>query len=442
MPNDHIRNEDHVRPNRVRPVVTGADRPVVIEARRISKEFRIPLDKSDTIKERLTNPRGKAHHRVLRALHEVSFDVHQGEFFGIVGRNGSGKSSLLKILASIYRPDQGTVRLAGRVAPFIELGVGFNPELTARDNVVLYGVLMGKSLREARRGLDEVLDFAELREFADLKLKNYSSGMMVRLAFSVMVQAEADVMLIDEVLAVGDASFAQKCMDVFYAKRDAGKTIVLVTHDMATVQALCHRAMLIHDGELEYLGSPEDAALGYHRLNFADVAGSSMPAPEANGRAFETQVNARVIESMIVNAAGEPIRNIAQGQPINLRLTLAAARDLQAPLFLIHVRKHDGPVIFGFERRADRELVDGDQIQLSGRIDHQLVAGSYMIECWVREDRRDDSMGVQGMRLTHFDVYGEEGVPGLVVAESDIEVTVSSPLSSYTRAPEGSDDDQ
>jgi len=442
MPNDHIRNEDHVRPNRVRPVVTGADRPVVIEARRISKEFRIPLDKSDTIKERLTNPRGKAHFRVLRALHEVSFDVHQGEFFGIVGRNGSGKSSLLKILASIYRPDQGTVRLAGRVAPFIELGVGFNPELTARDNVVLNGVLMGKSLRDARRGLDEVLDFAELREFADLKLKNYSSGMMVRLAFSVMVQAEADVMLIDEVLAVGDASFAQKCMDVFYAKRDAGKTIVLVTHDMATVQALCHRAMLIHDGEVKYLGTPEDAALGYYRLNLDGVPGASVPAPDVSGRSVEKQVNARVVDSMIVNAAGEPIRNIAQGEPINLRLTLAAARDLRAARFVIHVRKHDGPVIFGFERHAGRELADGEQIQLSGRIDHQLVAGRYLLECWVREDRQDDSMAVQGMRLTHFDVYGEEGAPGFVVAESDIEVTISSPPSSGERVPTDLDDDQ
>src|SRR5439155_3413968 len=151
-----------------------------------------------------------------------------------------------------------------------ELGVGFNPELTSRENVVLNGVLMGLSRVEARRRLDSVLDFAELQEFADLKLKNYSSGMMVRLAFAVMVEADADIMLIDEVLAVGDAAFAQKCMDVFHEKRRAGKTLVLVTHDMATVQALCHRAMLIHDGELSYIGEPEETALRYYRLNFAD----------------------------------------------------------------------------------------------------------------------------------------------------------------------------
>src|SRR5581483_8597343 len=189
---------------------------VVIEARGVSKTFRIPEQKLDTLKERALHPARQTAYRELHALRDVSFEVRQGEFFGIVGRNGSGKSTLLKIMASIYRADAGRMRMAGRVAPFIELGVGFNPELTARENCVLNGVLMGLSRREAGRRIDAVLDFAELREFSDLKVKNYSSGMMVRLAFSIMVQADADIMLIDEVLAVGDASFNQKCMDVFY----------------------------------------------------------------------------------------------------------------------------------------------------------------------------------------------------------------------------------
>ncbi len=174
--------------------------------------------------------------------------------------------------------------MAGRLAPFIELGVGFNPELTSRENVVLNGVMMGLGRREARRRLDAVLDFAELREFADLKLKNYSSGMMVRLAFAVMVEADADIMLVDEVLAVGDASFAQKCMDVFRDKRRAGRTVVLVTHDMATVQSFCDRAMLIHDGELRYIGDPEEAALRYYRLNFAGAGGEGGPPGPAASR--------------------------------------------------------------------------------------------------------------------------------------------------------------
>src|SRR3954462_8298928 len=221
---------------------TAARTPVVIEARGVEKTFRIPQRRIDSFKERAIHPFTRVEYRELRALSDVSFDVRRGEFFGIVGRNGSGKSSLLNILPGIYKADAGRIRMAGRVAPFIELGVGFNPELSSRENVVLNGVMMGLGRREARRRLDAVLDFAELRDFVDLKLKNYSSGMMVRLAFSVMVEADADIMLVDEVLAVGDASFAQKCMDVFRAKRQAGRTVVLVTHDMATVQSFCDRA--------------------------------------------------------------------------------------------------------------------------------------------------------------------------------------------------------
>src|SRR4051794_8794247 len=268
---------------RIAPVICARrmEASVVIEARGVSKTFRIPDQRIDSLKERVTRPWARVEHRELRALRDISFDVREGEFFGIVGRNGSGKSTLLKILASIYAADAGTVRMAGRLAPFIELGVGFNPDLAARENIVLNGVLMGLGRRDAQRRFDAVLDFAELRDFADLKLKNYSSGMMVRLAFAVMVQADADVMLVDEVLAVGDASFAQKCMDTFHQRRDAEKTIVLVTHDMATVQSLCHRAMLLHDGEHQFTGDPEDAARRYFRLNFereaADVEGVVVP---------------------------------------------------------------------------------------------------------------------------------------------------------------------
>ncbi len=251
------------------PPSRTVDGPVVIEVRDLEKTFHIPTRKG-TLKERALHPLRRGEHRELRALQGVSFDVREGEFFGIVGRNGSGKSTLLKVLASIYRADAGSIRMAGRLAPFIELGVGFNPDLTARENVALNGVMLGLSRRQAARKLDSVLDFAELHDFVDLKLKNYSSGMMVRLAFSVMVEADADMMLVDEVLAVGDAAFAQKCMDVFRAKRRAGKTLVLVTHNMATVQTFCHRAMLIHDGEQRYLGDPEEAVLRYYRLNFGD----------------------------------------------------------------------------------------------------------------------------------------------------------------------------
>ena len=201
--------------------------------------------------------------------------------------------------------------MAGRMAPFIELGVGFNPELTARENVVLNGVLMGLTRRDARRRLDAVIDFAELHDFVDLKLKNYSSGMMVRLAFAIMVQADADIMLIDEVLAVGDAAFAQKCMDMFHDRRRAGKTVVLVTHDMATVQALCHRAMLLHEGEVRYIGAPEDAALRYYRLNFAED-GTEHVKSEGDADAV-MDVNVRVVEATIRDEAGNQSRTSSRG---------------------------------------------------------------------------------------------------------------------------------
>ena len=197
--------------------------PVVIEVRDLKKAFRIPTHRVDSFKERIVNPMAGREYRELKALDGISFDVHQGEFFGIVGRNGSGKSTLLKILASIYRADAGTIRMAGRLAPFIELGVGFNMDLSARENVVLNGVMMGLTPKETRERLDAVIEFAELEEFAELKLKNYSSGMLVRLAFSTMMEADADIMLIDEVLAVGDAAFQQKCADAFHEMKARGQ---------------------------------------------------------------------------------------------------------------------------------------------------------------------------------------------------------------------------
>src|SRR5919109_353580 len=289
--------------------------PVLIEVRDVYKTFRVPKHRSDTFKERATHPFMRGEFRELRALRGVSFDVRRGEFFGIVGRNGSGKSTLLKILASIYRADRGRIRMAGRLAPFIELGVGFNPELTARENVALNGVMMGLSRREAERRLAAVLDFADLADFVDLKLKNYSSGMLVRLAFAVMVQADADIMLIDEVLAVGDASFAQKCMDVFQQKRDAGKTLVLVTHDMATVQSFCDRGMLLHDGQQLYTGHPEEAVLRYFRLNFGGGDGADAPAGGGAG-----DVELKLIDVWFENDAGDRIDNAQYGQDFSFNL--------------------------------------------------------------------------------------------------------------------------
>jgi ABC-2 type transport system ATP-binding protein len=395
-----------------------SDGPVVIEVRGVDKTFRIPEHRMDSFKERATHPLTRMEYRELRALQNVSFDVHRGEFFGIVGRNGSGKSSLLKILASIYRADAGKVRMAGRVAPFIELGVGFNPELTARENGVLNGVLMGLTRREARNRLGEVIEFAELEEFVDLKLKNYSSGMMVRFAFAIMVQADADIMLIDEVLAVGDAAFAQKCMDVFHEKREAGKTIVLVTHDMGTVQSLCHRAVLLHEGELKYVGAPEDAALRYYRLNFADPAGEpGKPAPEHDA---VMDVNVRVVEATLRDGAGSAINNVEQDVPIQVDILVQAARELAGPIFVFHVVNEEGVVVFAFTCTLERTVLPGQRVRLTGTLENRLVAGRYYLDCWIRQDEHESMMALQALRILRFIVYGTAPRHGVVTLQADI----------------------
>jgi ABC-2 type transport system ATP-binding protein len=394
----------------------------VIEARGVSKTFRIPQQRIDSLKERVTRPLAAREYRVLQALKDVSFDVHDGEFFGIVGRNGSGKSTLLKIMASIYRSDRGRIRMAGRLAPFIELGVGFNPELTSRENVVLNGVLMGLTRQEARRRLDAVLDFAELRDFADLKLKNYSSGMMVRLAFSVMVEADADIMLIDEVLAVGDAAFAQKCMDVFRTRRDAGKTVVLVTHDMATVQSFCDRAMLIHDGELRYIGDPEEAALRYYRLNFG--------GPGADTSGGVPDINARLIDAWIENAAGERVENVEQGEPIGFNMIVEARRDLVSPVFGFFFLTADGVTVFGFNRTLEPPdgepdlLRAGQRVRISGTIENRLMPGRYYVSSMISRNRSQGDLALHVLRLLDFVVYGTRPGPGPVSVESDLKAVV------------------
>ena len=391
---------------------------VVIEVRDIHKTFRIPEHRVETLKERAVHPLTRVHHRTLHALRGVSFDVHQGEFFGIVGRNGSGKSTLLKILASIYQADSGRVRMAGRMAPFLELGVGLNPELTAWENGVLNGVLMGLTRREAQRRLGAMIEFAELEEFADLKLKNYSSGMMVRFAFAVMVQADADIMLIDEVLAVGDASFAQKCMDVFHERRAAGKTIILVTHDMSTVQSMCDRALVLDDGEIRHIGDPEATALRYYRLNFAGAA------RKPGEREPTIDFNAKLLSAELLDAAGAAIENVERDEAIRIDVVLEAARTLEGPQFDFYIRNDDGLVVGGFETALAAQVPAGARMRLAGEIENRLVPGRYHLDCWVRQDESQSVVAVQGLRLLDFVVYGTGIRDGLVTIDADIVASI------------------
>ena len=264
--------------------------------------------------------------------------------FGIVGRNGSGKSTLLKCLAGIYGVDEGSgageLEVRGRLSPFIELGVGFNPELTAYDNVIINAIMLGLTAKEARRRFDEIIAFAELEEFLDLRLKNYSSGMYVRLAFSVAVQVDADVLLIDEVLAVGDSAFQQKCFDRFNRLRAEGKTIVFVTHDMTTVTRYCNRAMLMERGRVVCLGDSDRVAREYHELNFGR-------APEAASEGQERRYGdrgAEILEAWIEDETGQRTGAVAQREPFSLCLQLAFHEDLQDPIFGFRLTNEQGHI--------------------------------------------------------------------------------------------------
>ncbi|MBQ3261525.1 ABC transporter ATP-binding protein [Candidatus Saccharibacteria bacterium] len=242
-------------------IESGGD--VAIKVENLYKSFKLPTERSWGLKQaifnRISGVKGFTEQKVLRGL---NFEIKKGEFVGIVGRNGSGKSTLLKILAGVYYPQRGKITIDGNLVPFIELGVGFNPELTGRENVYMNGALLGFSNAEMSKMYEDIWKFAELEQFQDQKLKNYSSGMQVRLAFSIAIRARGDILLLDEVLAVGDAAFQKKCNDYFASLRGK-QTVVLVTHSMENVKNYCDRAILIDDGRIIENGNPKEVADKY-----------------------------------------------------------------------------------------------------------------------------------------------------------------------------------
>lgn len=239
---------------------------IAISVKNLHKSFRLPTERSFGLKQAIFNRlRGIKGYKELKILKGIDFEIKKGEFIGIVGRNGSGKSTLLKILAGIYYPEKGEITINGNLVPFIELGVGFNPELTGRENVYMNGALLGFSNEEMDEMYDDIWKFAELEQFQDQKLKNYSSGMQVRLAFSIAIRARGDILLLDEVLAVGDAAFQEKCNNYFESLH-GNQTVILVTHSMGNVKKFCDRAILIEDGKIKDQGNPKKIADEYTKL--------------------------------------------------------------------------------------------------------------------------------------------------------------------------------
>jgi ABC-type polysaccharide/polyol phosphate transport system ATPase subunit len=314
--------------------------PPAVRIDAVHKRFRLPHQRYSTLKERALHPFASRTYEELHAVNDASVDIAPGEFFGIVGRNGSGKSTLLKCLAGIYVPDDGEIDINGRLSPFIELGVGFNPELTARENVLINGIMLGLTRKQARERFDEIIAFAELEEFIDLKLKNYSSGMNVRLGFAVATQVDAEILLVDEVLAVGDAAFQQKCYEQFQALKDAGKTMVFVTHDMSAVERFCDRAMLIERGEVVHIGDPRDVAREYNQLNFGRIVHPDLEGERHGDRSAE------IVHAWFEDVNLERQTALPYGAFCHVCVEVRFDEDMVDPIFAWALRNDAGQTVF------------------------------------------------------------------------------------------------
>ena len=317
-----------------------------ISVSNVSKTFRIPHERYSSLKQNAINLLAQRSYTNFVAVDDISFEVYPGDFFGIVGRNGSGKSTLLKMLAGIYVPSKGAITVNGTLSPFIELGVGFNPELTARENVFLNGAILGLTHEQIETKFEEIFDFSELHEFKDQKLKNFSSGMQVRLAFAIAIQAQSGILLIDEVLAVGDENFQQKCFRIFRRLKREGKTIVFVSHDMESVRNFCNRAILLHKGKIVASGKPEQVVVMYNRLNLEDTA--QLELNHLLTIEMQAQNTARwgtkqvVINKISTTYLGRPKSAFAPGEQIELHYDIHASEEISHPVIGCTIRNTEG----------------------------------------------------------------------------------------------------
>lgn len=350
---------------------------IAIKVENVSKDFNLVHEKNTTLKSKFTSLiKGKGGGKSTskqHALKNISFEVKKEEFFGIVGRNGSGKSTLLKILAQIYQPTSGKVYTHGKLVPFIELGVGFNPELTGRENVYLNGAILGFSRQEIDDFYDEVVEFAELKQYMDKKLKNYSSGMQVRLAFSMAIRAKADVLLIDEVLAVGDADFQRKCFNYFKKLKSSGATVIFVTHDMNSVRQFCTRAMLIEGGEIIKFGDVEKVAQGYITLFSTSSVKHNMRKKK--------QLNSTIFKELNINIDDD----------INITGNIFVSKNIINPIFGFIVKDASKLSVLG----ANSQMINSSINQLSKNKTYQfkwsfpniLSDGEYKVDlALIKED--------------------------------------------------------
>ena len=393
---------------------------VAIKVEHVSKDFVLPHEKVTRVKDLFTSvlKRHTITNEKQHALKDVSFEIKKGEFFGIVGRNGSGKSTMLKMLAGIYQPTKGKIHVNGKLVPFIELGVGFNPELTGRENVYLNGAMMGFSEKQTDAMYNEIVAFAELEDFMDQKLKNYSSGMQVRLAFSVAIKAEAEILLVDEVLAVGDAAFQRKCFQYFKLLKKQKKTVVFVTHEMNAVREFCDRALLIDRAEIRHTGDPQIIAKEYAQLFIGGDDGAGVNAGQrwGTGDAKYTNVRAKLVGGNIeVDATAKVL-----------------TRPIDGLIYGIHILSADGKEVTALNNRMINapDINDasiGTEAQFSWSMLNIFSDGEYSITLTLVDDEQ-----------TPLDWYN--GAASFVVKRSERSVTAVIPpisVSSKVTKPRG-----
>ena len=391
----------------------------------VSKAFKLHHRQYHTLKERALHPFQARTYDLLQAVDNISVDIAAGEFFGIIGRNGSGKSTLLKCLAGIYNIDSGQLRVRGRLSPFIELGVGFNVDLTARDNVILNAIILGLTRKQARERFDSIIAFAELEEFVDMRLKNYSSGMSVRLAFSVAIQVDADILLIDEVLAVGDASFQQKCFDEFLRLKNEGRTILFVTHDMGAIQRFCDRAMLLEKGRMVTIGDPTDVAHRYNELNFGRPVHQLAGERSDEDRRGEYR-DADIVDAWFEDATGERIAAIAHREPCTIAIEVRFNAALDNPVFGAALRNTGGATVFAtnteYSYGPTGRFAAGESTVVRLRFETWFTTSSYTVTpTVVRAGMGSDTIDLRA-DLAAIVVHGGRFTTGVVEVPHQFEI--------------------
>jgi len=399
-----------------RSILSSMPGSVTIDVQHVYKSFATRGGTWLPFRERVRQVRNKGAR--LTVLEDITFDVHRGEVFGIVGPNGAGKSTLLKLIAGIYPIDSGRIRAAGRVAPLIELGVGFRPELPARENIQLNAVMMGLSRAEARRRTDEIIAFAELEDFTDLRLKNYSSGMRGRLGFSVMSHVDADVMLVDEIMSVGDKAFRDKCGNVIAGMRERGKTVVLVSHEMGSINRHCDRALLLYDHQVQQLGEPEDVANSYLTVNT-----KKRMQNEARGDASRDAADVTGFRFAAADAKTEP--TLPGKTPIEVEADIEVRRPLRSPVVRFSILDAGGRPLFVAPPRPLEPGLDhvSGSFRVSARIENRLASGRYAVMCRVveAEDEEGEAFRSIGRWLT-FAIESPDEAGSVVSLESEIDV--------------------